>query len=104
MTLPEHIRDYVDTSDLIAGVSAVAGMVGADLENWSRARLENGQLKPEYLINLNAFGIICFQVLVSFIVRRMWPLASIILGVAMTTAVGLVIYNRIVSPNAKESS
>jgi proton-dependent oligopeptide transporter, POT family len=90
MTLPEYIRDYVDTSDLIAAISAVAGMVGADLESWSRALLENGQLKPEYIINLNAFGIICFQVLVSFIVRRMSPLASIILGVSVTVASFLI--------------
>jgi len=91
MTLPEYIRDYVDTSDLIAGLSIAAGWVGADISNWSRALLENNQLKPEYIINLNAFGIIAFQVLISYIVRRRSPLTSIILGVAVTV-VSFLIY------------
>jgi dipeptide/tripeptide permease len=90
MTLPEYIRDYVDTSDLIAGLSIAAGWVGADISNWSRALLENNQLKPEYIINLNAFGIIAFQVLISYIVRRRSPLTSIILGVAVTVVSFLV--------------
>jgi dipeptide/tripeptide permease len=84
MTLPEYIRDYVDTGDLIAALSSAAGLFGTDIGNWSRALLENGQIKPEYLINLNAFGIICLQVLISYLVRKTSPLTSIILGVAVT--------------------
>ena len=90
LTMPEYIRDYVDTSDLIASLSTVSGWVGTDISNWSRALFENGQLKPEYIINLNAFGIICFQVLISYIVRRRSPLTSIILGVAVTVVSFLV--------------
>ena len=45
MTLPEYIRDYVDTSDLWASLQAVTGG-GFDLTAWSRALLENGQIKP----------------------------------------------------------
>jgi POT family proton-dependent oligopeptide transporter len=90
MTVPEYIRDYVDTTDLIAALAAVAGLAGANLESWSRALLENGQIKPEYIINLNAFGIICFQVLISYLVRRRSPLTSIILGVAVTVASFLI--------------
>jgi dipeptide/tripeptide permease len=90
MTLPEYIRDYVDTSDLIASMSTVASAVGIDIEGFSRALLENGQIKPEYIINLNAFGIICFQVLISYLVRRTSPLASIILGVSVTVASFLI--------------
>jgi POT family proton-dependent oligopeptide transporter len=86
MTLPEYIRDYVDTADLWASMQAVTGVVGMDITNWSRALLENGQLKPEYLINLNAFGIICFQVLISYLVRKTSPLTSIIAGVTVTVA------------------
>jgi dipeptide/tripeptide permease len=84
MTLPEYIRDYTDTSDLWGALQAVAGVVGADITGWSRALLENGQVKPEYLINLNAFGIICFQVLISYLVRKTSPLTSIIAGVTVT--------------------
>lgn len=93
MTLPEYIRDYVDTSDLIAtfgplagAITGAAGALGFDTTNWSRAVLENGQVKPEHLINLNAFGIICFQVLISFLMRRTTPLVSIIAGVSVTIA------------------
>jgi len=86
MTLPEYIRDYVDTSDLVASLNVVAGWVGTDISTWSRALLEHGQLKPEYLINLNAFGIICFQVLISYLVRKTSPLTSIIWGVLVTVA------------------
>ncbi|MEE4273403.1 MAG: MFS transporter [Thermoanaerobaculales bacterium] len=90
MTLPEYIRDYVDTSDLWASMQAVTGVVGMDITAWSRALLENGQIKPEYLINLNAFGIICFQILISYLVRKSSPLTSIIAGVAVTVASFLV--------------
>jgi len=86
MTLPEYIRDYVDTSDLLAGLNVVAGWFGTDISGWSRALLEQGQIKPEYLINLNAFGIICFQVLISYLVRKTSPLTSIIWGVSVTVA------------------
>ncbi|MCW8925275.1 MAG: MFS transporter [Xanthomonadales bacterium] len=93
MTLPEYIRDYVDTSDIIASFTplagwftGIAGSLGFDTSNWSRAVLEHGQVKPEHLINLNAFGIICFQVLISFLMRRTSPLTSIIAGVSVTIA------------------
>jgi dipeptide/tripeptide permease len=91
MTLPEYIRDYVDTTDLQAALASLAGIVGADISGWSRALLEHGQIKPEYIINLNAFGIICFQVLIAYLVRKRSPLTSIILGVAVTV-VSFLIY------------
>jgi dipeptide/tripeptide permease len=93
MTLPEYIRDYVDTSDLIATFGPAAAWftgaaqsMGFDTSNWSRAVLEHGQVKPEHLINLNAFGIILFQVVVSFLMRKTSPLVSIIAGVSVTIA------------------
>jgi dipeptide/tripeptide permease len=93
MTLPEYIRDYVDTSDLVASfapisswVVSLATQLGFDTSSWSRAALDAGQVKPEFMINLNALGIIFFQVLVSFLVRRTRPLTSIIIGVAVTVA------------------
>ena len=91
MTLPEYIRDYVDTADLMTALTGIAGAIGADITSWSRALLENGQIKPEYIINLNAFGIICFQLLIAYLVRRRSPLTSIILGVAVTV-VSFLIY------------
>ncbi len=91
MTLPEYIRDYVDTTDIQETLNYLAGWVGTDISIWSRALLENGQIKPEYIINLNAFGIICFQVLIAYLVRRSSPLTSIIAGVAVTV-VSFLIY------------
>jgi dipeptide/tripeptide permease len=90
MTLPEYIRDYTDTRDLLASLQAVAGLVGLDITSWSRALLEHGQIKPEYLINLNAGAIIIFQVLISIVVRKTTPLASIIWGVSVTVLSFLV--------------
>jgi dipeptide/tripeptide permease len=90
MTLPEYIRDYVDTTDIQETLNSIAGWVGTDISGWSRALLENGQIKPEYIINLNAFGIICFQVLIAYLVRRSSPLTSIIAGVAVTVVSFLV--------------
>jgi len=93
MSIPEYIRDYVDTGDLVTSLaplsSTVAGIarsIGFDTAAWAPALLENGQIKPEYLINLNAGAIIFFQVLISWIVRKTSPLTSIILGVAVTVA------------------
>ena len=90
MTLPEYIRDYVDTTDLMPVVSGVARVAGGDLETWSRALLENGQVKPEYLINLNAGAIVLFQVLIAYLVRKTTPLVSIIAGVTVTIGSFLV--------------
>jgi dipeptide/tripeptide permease len=98
MTLPEYIRDYVDTGDLVhslaplsSWIAGAAQSLGMNTTAWSRALLENGQVKPEYLINLNAFGIICFQVLISYLVRKTTPLISIIGGV-MVTVLSFAIY------------
>jgi dipeptide/tripeptide permease len=90
MTVPEYIRDYVDTRDVLAGLGSLAGQFGLDISSISRALLENGQIKPEYLINLNAAAIILFQVVVSYLVRRTSPLASIITGVTVTVVSFLV--------------
>ncbi len=91
MTLPLYIRDYVDTTDLINTftplanwIAHVGGSFGWDTSGWSRGVLENGQVKPEHLINLNAFGIIAFQILISYLMRKISPLTSIIAGVSVT--------------------
>jgi dipeptide/tripeptide permease len=87
MTLPEYIRDYADTSDLIRNFSPIAVWItnlaqslGLDTSEWSRAVLEHGQVKPEHLINLNALGIIVGQVGIAYLVRKLQPLTSIIIG------------------------
>ncbi|MDJ0762810.1 MAG: MFS transporter [Myxococcota bacterium] len=98
MTLPEYIRDYVDTSDLIGSLTpaavSVAGFfqsLGFDTGDWGRAVLEHGQVKPEHLINLNAFGIIAGQVAIAYLVRKLHPLTTIIAG-SFITVVSFLIY------------
>jgi len=91
MTLPEYIRDYTDTSDLIHALGPIAGWVvdaahglGLNTGEWSRAVLDHGQIKPEHLINLNALGIIVGQVAISYLSRKLKPLTTIIAGVMIT--------------------
>jgi len=98
MTLPEYIRDYADTTDLIRSLTPASGWLvelaqrlGFDTSEWSRAVLDKGQVKPEHIINLNAFGIICFQVLVSYLARNLKPFTTIISGV-MITVVSFLFY------------
>ena len=98
MTLPEYIRDYADTRDLIRSLGPVAGWVtgtaqslGFDTSEWGRAVLERGQVKPEHLINLNAFGIIVGQVAIAYLVRRLAPLTCIIAG-SFITVVSFLLY------------
>lgn len=91
LTMPEYIRDYVDSRDLVASFSPMASALlrglsylGFDTASFSRAVLDQGRVKPEHLINLNSLGIICLQVLISFAARSLPPLATIISGVLLT--------------------
>lgn len=97
LTLPEYIRDYGDTSDLIRSLAPMAGGItgffeglGVNTANWGQAVLENGQVKPEHLINLNAFGIILGQIGISYLIRHVKPLNTIINGVLVTVISFLV--------------
>ena len=98
MTLPEYIRDYTDTTDIIRSLGPITGWVtgtaqgmGADTSQWSRAFLEHGQIKPEHLINLNAAGIIALQVGIAYLSRKLQPLTTIIAG-SLVTVVSFFIY------------
>jgi hypothetical protein len=98
MTLPEYIRDYIDTSDLIGALgpaaNALAGAaqsLGFNTSEWSRAVLQHGQVKPEHLINLNALGIIVGQVAISYLSRKLQPLTTIIVG-SLITVVSFLFY------------
>ncbi|MCP4572889.1 MAG: peptide MFS transporter [bacterium] len=98
MTLPEYIRDYADTTDIIRSLTPLAGWItgvaqsmGLDTSQWSRAYLEHGQIKPEHIINLNAFGIIAGQIGIAYLVRRLPPLTCIILG-SFVTVISFLLY------------
>jgi dipeptide/tripeptide permease len=98
MTLPEYIRDYADTSDLIQSLGPIAGSItnlaqkiGFDTSEWGRAVLERGQVKPEHMINLNALGIIVGQVGIAYLVRKLQPLTTIIVG-SFITVISFLLY------------
>jgi dipeptide/tripeptide permease len=98
MTLPEYIRDYADTSDLIrtftpiaVSITGFAQNLGLDTSQWGRAVLEHEQVKPEHLINLNALGIIVGQVGIAYLVRKLQPLTTIIVG-SFITVISFLLY------------
>lgn len=93
MTLPEYIRDYVDSRDLVASFQPLASFVcgllhsvGVDTSSWSRGVLDEGRVKPEHLINLNSLGIIFLQIVISYAARKLPPLVTIVSGVLLTAA------------------
>jgi dipeptide/tripeptide permease len=85
-TLPLHIRDFTDTTDLmnvIAGIMSFVGLEGS-IEAVKNSMANAGQVNPEYIININAGAIIFFQVFVSYIVTRLKPFTTIFWGVMIT--------------------
>jgi dipeptide/tripeptide permease len=98
MTLPEYIRDYVNTGDLINSLGPIVGLnaeaaqaTGSEISSASRMFLENGQVKPELLINLNAAAIIFLQIPIAYFVRKLPPLTCIILG-SFITVISFLLY------------
>ncbi|MCF8240045.1 MAG: MFS transporter [Melioribacteraceae bacterium] len=85
-TLPLHIRDFVDTSDLMKISTDFLSMIGLGsfAQSFSESMVSPGQINPEYIINLNAGAIIFFQVLVSYLVTRLKPFTTIFWGVVIT--------------------
>lgn len=85
-TLPLHIRDFVDTTDVLSGFTSFLNAIG--LTSWaaglSNSMAAEGQVNPEYMINFNAGAIIVFQVLVSYLVTRLKAFTTIFWGVLIT--------------------
>jgi len=77
--LPNFIDEWVDTSDV------------APVFNWFSSGwvLENGQTKPEMIINIDAIAIIALVIFVSWIVRRISKLAAMVIGM-LIALVGFV--------------
>jgi dipeptide/tripeptide permease len=91
LTMPLYIRDYVDTvviQDGVRSVLAALPLVGeqlVDFWNWALTYLtEDGQIKPENIINLDALSIVFFQVLITALFARWKPFATMIAGTLLT--------------------
>lgn len=85
-TLPLHIRDFVDTTDLMnasTGLLTTIGL-GSLVNGFKGSMAVAGQINPEYIINFNAGAIIFFQILVSYLVTRLKPFTTIFWGVVIT--------------------
>ena len=85
-TLPLHIRDFVDTSDIMAASVSFFETIGLSsfVPVFKSAMVTPGQINPEYIINIDAGAIIIFQVVISVIVGRMQPFTTIFWGVVIT--------------------
>ncbi len=53
-----------------------------------RAIARGRQFNPEFIVNLNALGIVCFQVLVSYLISRFHQFTSMVIGM-LVAAVGI---------------
>jgi dipeptide/tripeptide permease len=84
ITVPEFIRDYTNTDAIAASLNSFLGFFGGGIEEGDPFWFDQGKIKPEYLINLNAFGIICLQVMISWFARNIRPLQTIVSGIVVT--------------------
>ena len=85
-TLPLHIRDFTDTSDVLGGLTNFLNSIGLTsfAGSLNSSMVTEGQINPEYMINFNAGAIIVFQVLISYLVSRMKPFTTIFWGTLIT--------------------
>lgn len=85
-TLPLHIRDFTDTSDLFAFFQSSLNAVGLTsvANSLNDGMVTAGQVNPEYIININAGGIVFFQVIVSYLVTRLKAFTTIFYGTLIT--------------------
>ncbi|UCH82572.1 MAG: MFS transporter, partial [Candidatus Latescibacterota bacterium] len=90
ITMPEYIRDYTDTHDVLtwlAGVCASLGMTG-----WAdgiRSAMASGyHINPEWLVNIDAGAIVVFQVMISAAFAKWKPFTTMIVG-TIITGIGL---------------
>lgn len=87
-TLPLHIRDFTDTSDVLNGLTSFLNAIGLKsfAASIGSSMVKEGQMNPEYMINFNAGAIIIFQVMVSYLVTRLKAFTTIFWGVLITIA------------------
>lgn len=85
-TLPNFIEDWINSNDLSIWINEHLPFLGTIMT-------QDGQVKPEWFSNLDAFMIIILQVFVSYFVIKMRHLHAIIRGAIIATiGVGLTFY------------
>ncbi|MCK5687814.1 MFS transporter, partial [Myxococcota bacterium] len=86
ITMPEYIRDYTNTNDILttlAGASSALGMTGY-ADSLQALIAEGYKINPEYLINIDAGAIVLFQVIVSALFAKWKPFTTMIVGTILT--------------------
>ncbi len=78
--LPNFVDEWVDTSD-------VAGAYGFFSGSWL---LENGQVKPEMIININPWSIILLVIPISALVGRVSKVGAMVVGM-LISLIGFVL-------------
>lgn len=81
-TLPVYITQWVNTSDIYNSSSLIASAIGTEVDGV-------GLIRPEQIINIAAFTIIFFQIIISSLVMKIRPISSIIFG-GVVIAIGMV--------------
>lgn len=87
MTMPEYIRDFIDTTPILIFLRDAAGAIGltglyAIMDN----SITTGyQINPEYLININGLTIILLQLVVTWAFVKRRPFFTMIAGILVTT-------------------
>ncbi|MGV6845551.1 MAG: MFS transporter [Lutibacter sp.] len=89
-TLPKYIQDWVNVKSLFDSIHSFSPFLASVIGD-----SDQGVAKPELLVNLDAFAIIFFQILISYIVIKWRSINAMITGlVIVTIGIGLAFYFR----------
>jgi dipeptide/tripeptide permease len=83
-TVPVYITQWVNTNPIYEKLGILQGAIGY-VEDGS------GIIRPEMIINLPAFMIIVFQLVVSGFLTRIHPVKSMVVGIAIVAGAWLVL-------------
>lgn len=94
ITTPLIIRDYTNTTPLLAAMASFFGFLGiGGLQNIFNEMVSRGtQINPEYLINLNCFIIIFLVVAVSKVIERLKPMSTFLWGLSISAVSSVVFF------------
>lgn len=81
-TLPVYITQWIDTGVIYESSGFLARIIGT-------SEAGRGVIRPEMILNIPAFTIICFQVLVSSALTRVKPVLSMVAGI-LVVAFGMI--------------
>ena len=88
ITLPNYLVDFVDSRPVMDAIYTLGNAIGLDTTSEGTLakvfQSSSGGVKPEHFVNINAFCIIAFQVIVSIMNRRLKPLIAIMIGIGLT--------------------